>query len=46
MKPFYTKNGYFWDSAFIPNTSYILTVQHDGTKKSKRMFKIIDLKND
>ena len=46
MKLFYEKDGFYWDAVFIPKTALIAVVEHDGTIKSKRTLKIIDLEKD
>lgn len=43
MKPYYQREGFFYDAIFIPNTALVATVEHDGTMKSKRTLLLIDL---
>ena len=39
----YARSGFFWDAVFIPDTCCLAVVEHDGTIKSKRTLKIIDI---
>lgn len=43
---FYVKKGYFWDAYFIPNTSMIAVIEYDGTIKSRKTVRILDLEKD
>lgn len=46
MKVIFTRNGFFWDAVFIPETSCLAVVEHDGTGRSKRTLKILDMMTD
>lgn len=46
MKIFYIRKGHFWDAFFIPNTNIIALVEHDGTARSKRTARFLDLEKD